>query len=372
MALTFPRWLVIVALACGAAAVALLPPPPRNESRLFSPIESSRLQRLNGQLDRARKELTIVRLGETVIEMIRQNPLPAGGVPTVLDPGAATEEQRVAFLDRLLTWWPKVALNDSIAVGIVLGGDSAEPVWRDQHLLPASLDGRSCVTLVPTVTWVQALRLSANDLQRRFATELGPCLFFGMYGRPGAAVERWIGGKGLDFATYFNPSGRRFFTADHLPDESQPTFLLLDMVWSIYGTTPRGIQCLNGRTEMCALAVNATDTMARPNPSRFRAPSDPWRRPFGSLTGSFLADLHQKVGSERFRQFWNSTGTLDQAFQAATGLDLGEWTHQWAVGRRGAFRPGPLPERRSVARIAGLTLLLLGIAVVYSTRRTAG
>jgi hypothetical protein len=133
---------------------------------------------------------------------------------------------------------------------------------------------------------------------------------------------------------------------------------------------PLGISCLNGPVDACAAGIAPAGSAAGTIRPGFHAPTVSWRAPFGSLTSSFLADLQREIGSARFSEFWHSQGTVDQAIHQATGLSLGEWAHQWAMGRRSAVRAGPLPEQRSVLRVAGLTMLLLGLAVMYSVRRT--
>lgn len=369
MALTLSRWAALTVLTSATLAVALLPVPPRDPGRRFMPRESSRLQQLSGQLDRARDALEVVRLEETVMGVIGRNPLPPGVAPTVLDIGAASEEQRKTFSEALEKWWPR-ELNDSVAVGIVLGGDSTDLMWRDMHLLPADTDGHTCITLVSTYTWRGLSRFSETEIHRRFSTQLAPCLFLAMLGRPGPEIERWLLGRGFGFATYFNPRGLRL-VEEETPDGTDPfEYVLFELEWSLYGNMPLGIGCLNGKIGECTSAVfsrHATSTQARRG---FRPQPMPWRSPFGSLTGSYLADLYREIGPERFKLFWNSTLPLDQAIREATGLPLGEWTYRWAVGRRTAFRPGPLPERKSVIRVAGLGLVLLGVAFAYGTRRT--
>ena len=369
MALTVTRWVTLASLACAAVAVALLPLSPGEMGHRFRPAESTRLQRVNGQLERARDALAIVHTQERAVEMIRQNPLPAGARPTVMNLGAATADQRQAFADALNKWWPGKP-NDSIAVGIILGGDSADMIWQDRHLLPTDIDGHTCITLVSTYTWYHVRRHSPSELQHRFASQLAPCVLLATFGRPGPHIERWLSGKGFDFATYFSPSDRRV-PVEELPEDADPVeYVLFEMEWSLYGTMPLGIQCLNGRIEKCASAVFSPGPPSGPVREGFHTAALPWRAPFGTLTRSYIADLHREIGPEAFHRFWTSDQPFDRALQEATGISVGEWTHQWAVGRRTIFRPGPLPERRSVVRVAGLSLLLLGLAVAYSSRRT--
>ena len=373
MALTLSRWAVIATLACAGVGVALLPVPPRSFNRSFRPGESTRLQRAMGQLERARETLKIVALGDSVLAIGRQSPLPAGGKPTILELGEATAEERQAYARNVDVWWPDSGLDTTIAVALVLGGERQNELWQIQHMLPAGGDGRTCVTLVPTQTWRLATRMPGpRALEFRFSTELGTCLFFATYGRPGPRIEQWLGGRGLDFISYFNPSGRSIGESIELPDDAPVQYSVFELEWAMYGTMPLGIQCLTGGVEDCAAGVASPDTTSRPVSPGFHTPSLSWRAPFGSLTSSFLADLQREIGPAKFREFWRSPGTVDQAIRQVTGRSLGEWTHQWAMGRRNRFRAGPLPEQRSVVRVAGLTLLLLGAAVAYSVRRTVG
>jgi hypothetical protein len=370
MALTLSRWSVLVALVCAGLGAALLPPPAPNPRREFIPGQSTRLQRVTGQLERARETLRIATLGDSILEMARRSPLPAGGKPTILDIGSATPEERRDF-DRIIdAWWPAKGLDSSVAVALVLVGEGRNMTGLARHLLPANGDGRTCVTLVPTQTWKLASRMPGRELEYRLASELGPCLFMTTYGRPGPGLEQWLGGQGLDFIGYFNPAGRSIGESIELPEDLPSQYSIFDVEWAMYGTMPLGITCLNGPIDACAAGIAPPDSAAGTIRRGFHAPTVSWRAPFGSLTASFLADLQREIGPVKFSEFWHSQGTVNQAMRQATGLSLGEWAHRWALGRRNAVRAGPLPGQRSVLRVAGLTMLLLGAAVMYSVRRT--
>lgn len=370
MALTLPRWAVMVTLGCAAIAVALLPVQPRTLNRSFTPGQSTPLQRVTGQLERARDSLTLVALGDSALAIARKSPLPAGGEPTILPLGAATADERRAFAQNVSQWWPDTGLDTTIAVGLVLGGDSQDQSWQVRHMLPASGDGRTCVTLVPTQTWKLSSRMPGlRALELHFSTELGPCLFFALYGRPGPQIERWLAGRGVDFVGYFNPSGRSIGESVDPPEGPSIHNSLFEIEWAMYGTMPLAIKCLAGHIAECAAGVSPGAAAAGAVSPGFHAPLPPWRAPFGNLTSSFIADLHRELGPVQFREFWQSSGTLEDAFRQVTGRTLGEWTYRWAIGRRNRIRPGPLPESRSVLRVAGLTVLLLGAAVAWSVHR---
>ena len=371
MALTFSRWTVIVTLACAGVGVALLPIPPRTFARSFNAGQPSRVQRVTGQLDRAREALKIAALGDSIIDISRQSPLPAGGKPTILELGSATAEERQAFATSVDAWWPDSGLDSTVAVALLLGGASRDVEWQVRHMLPASGDGRTCVTLVPTQTWkLAAHRPGLRALEFKLSTELGTCLFFASYGRPGPRIEQWLASRGLDFISYFNPSGHTIGQTIDPSDDPPAQYALFEMEWSMYASRPLGIRCLTGGVDECAAGVASTDTATRPVRPGFHTPTVPWRSAFGSLTGSFLADLQREIGTEKFREFWHSPGTVDQAIRQVTGQSLGEWTRHWDTGRRNLFRTGPLPEQRSVLRVAGMATLLLGLAIAFSVRRT--
>jgi hypothetical protein len=326
---------------------------------------------VTGQLERARETLKVVALGEAALAIAGRAPLPAGGKPTVLDLGSATAEEKRAFSENVNQWWPTSGLDSSVAVAFVLGGDSRDKTWQVQHLLPAGGDGRTCITLVPTQTWMLAARMPGQRaLELRFATELGPCLFMASYGRPGPRIEQWMGRRGLNYVAYFNPSGRSIVESMDIPEDYFVKYSIFELEWARYGAGPLATKCLRGLTKECGEGVASSDPGMEITRGGFHMPLPAWRAPFGSLTSSFLADLHREIGSVKFREFWHSPGTVDQAIHQVTGKSLGEWTHQWALGRRNAFRPGPLPQQRSVLRVAGLTTLLLGLAAIYSVRRT--
>ncbi|MEX0692649.1 MAG: hypothetical protein WD043_12485 [Gemmatimonadales bacterium] len=87
--------------------------------------------------------------------------------------------------------------------------------------------------------------------------------------------------------------------------------------------------------------------------------------------GAWASGLLADQGPERFAAFWTSDQPITEAFQAAFERPLGRWTAEW-LRARGAQAPR---ELRSVWPQAPVTILLAlvfaGVALAYSTRRTA-
>jgi len=84
---------------------------------------------------------------------------------------------------------------------------------------------------------------------------------------------------------------------------------------------------------------------------------------------SFLADLIRVQGRDRFRAFWRSDLPVDQAFQAAYGESIGDWTYRWAVARYGTYAPGPTVSIATVLLAVSTALALLAFAATVAGRR---
>jgi anti-sigma factor RsiW len=85
----------------------------------------------------------------------------------------------------------------------------------------------------------------------------------------------------------------------------------------------------------------------------------------GGAEEQFLADAVRWMGPERFARFWQASAEPGAAFQAATGVALGDWTAQWLARTYGA------PTARPRVAVGDLVWLaaLAPFAVVIAVRR---
>jgi hypothetical protein len=86
----------------------------------------------------------------------------------------------------------------------------------------------------------------------------------------------------------------------------------------------------------------------------------------GTIETQLLSEMVRTLGPEKFGQFWRSNESPAVAFKAATGVSLGEWTHNLLVKTYGDQHLGPGVETAGVGM--GLLLIALGagLAMVCS------
>lgn len=192
---------------------------------------------------------------------------------------------------------------------------------------------------------------------------LSPCLLLGTFGTPSTPIGNWLSGiryaaarsgKWLSSSSvdpwdtdpwswlpergFDEMSGAQASGLSRLLGLEQVTRLLVPPYY--YGQT--GVQCLSGLKPSCARAVLDTSVMSEEtselprdltlSPSLIRSTTVSLLtpRPPGS---TFLSDLIQEKGQERFRRFWKSELPVEPAFEAAFQEPLADWTLRWANKR---------------------------------------
>ncbi len=82
-----------------------------------------------------------------------------------------------------------------------------------------------------------------------------------------------------------------------------------------------------------------------------------------------LADLEAEFGADAFLRFWSSGDAVEDAFESAFGVTVGEWMTVWVDSVSGTLDPGPgLPRSASSGTMLALGLLA-GIALLRNRRR---
>ena len=180
---------------------------------------------------------------------------------------------------------------------------------------------------------------------------LGPCAFYAAFGKPGAAVQRWLA------ATGFRPA--------RLPDWDKPHAPAVDPA-AIYALSNDAGRCLTGPVASClsALGVNAQPDDATYLIDGNSLGDNARTRPIalGSTEPRFLADAVRELGPRRFKQFWTSSAALEAAFASASGSSLDRWTARWLQASYGTRRQPPMVGRRDLLWLAIALPLLIVIA----------
>ena len=379
-------WLAAVLLACGAVAVAYLPPrgAARGVGLRDEPFRQTtarlRAQALAAQWRTASLALRLPEYRKRLQpELLRRRERDEPG-PALLveapDSVAAFARQRLrATLDtvsgQLGLGVTKVSVGLVVDLWRYVSANAGETPSQDfespGYLFPDSSDRTTCVALIPAWRWTGTLAVQPQVRHQRvedmLRTALGPCAFYAAYGTPGKGVRHWLAKRGYDLARV--PLWDR-----ERPERPQDSFVMYQdgtrWWWgSVYRFPVTAIGCLAGRALSCRAAVlSGAEEASDDSLPRFLE-SDPrgwWRRQRLLYSDRYLADVVREVGHDRFLRFWNSTDPVDTALATALKMPVGEWTERWQ--RRFVPRLPLGPAAPFSATVIGLLLGGAAVAVV--------
>lgn len=394
------HWPVMTLVGCGLVALWLLPPdPPRELDTYVPPTEAQALKvelraearRLNDVL----KRLTWVDSLSDVFSAAE--PSESGAVISFPDGIEPDIEER--FHARIAREIDRLALEDpKYTIGL------ARPQWGSgnhvafgggptltEFYLIEGAHRPVCLIVHPyglnpaSIWWERkwlssAARSSALDQNRStppgWSDILGPCAYYAIHGTPGPAIGEWLRSGASHFGRRFAPSRRFRGTQDD--DALELVFNGADRMGNRapfgerdHAPPHRTLECLTGEIEACEnLVLNA-------RPLRLTAVNEmlPAFMNQGQqglvyyLEGNLFYDLQDEFGREAFGRFWTSDQDVDIAFQAAFGLEIGQWVMGWAQARLGVYRMGPMPSLEAILISLGVISFFLTIAIAMGTRR---
>lgn len=177
------------------------------------------------------------------------------------------------------------------------------------------------------------------------------CGFYAKYGSPGAGTGEWLRLGGFEYA--WSPAGDYRTPTDVVTSGRSPSRSLLNR-FSLDEAA-----CAGGRFAACRMRfLNPRNTIwAQASRDGLAYTVRMGATGLGPFSGNLLHDLEQDFGTQRFARFWSSDEPVEQAFQSAFGVEVGEWVHGWVVDTYGSQVLGP-----GAGFAAGATALL-GIAL---------
>lgn len=378
MAVTRLRTALGLVLACGALAVALLPPHPpvaphfaianpaqaaanRANWALWSQVEALAALERVGPLRNAEHHVS----GSPTQPQVQIGP----GIPKVT---------AQSFIAEVRSAWTNLRpIAGTVPVGIALVRDTARTydgfsrmyrayrgaVWA-MYVLPDSASGTGCYSVVATATAAITPRSTSYlDQLARDGTALGPCALYAMFGRPGPRIGAWLkqGGArlaiaGAEWSQHTETTANRWSLNDHR---------------SLVSELAR-LSCARGDLTACdnyLRAARGQHGVLTAGSQGGRVVPNFWSRPFESVDGGrILSDLVAARGRDRFAVFWHSRRPVAAAFMNAYGMSLEQWTSQWVRAQVG--HP-PLPRALHDAAPSFITIIvLLGAAAGIGMRRT--
>lgn len=188
---------------------------------------------------------------------------------------------------------------------------------------------------------------------------LGPCRVWARHGAAGPHIAEWMvvtGGafardewSGFDFeyegATYARRFGSEF--------------------WGSFESR----RCRAGDDAACEHAVVGVDSSARMAPRFSMSGTGHFMPRIAPGEGGLLADMEKEFGSERFQRFWKSPEPVEQAFEAAFGVSLGQWVIDWSEARYGRTTIGSRLKLETIFLSLIFMGLFAGLAVATARGR---
>ena len=202
--------------------------------------------------------------------------------------------------------------------------------------------------------------------------ELGPCAFVQRYGLPGRQLTRWINFEGVHFMGDLRPIDWEVVTDawngrnnDVRRAERRISYL-----------NDVGRACMAGALDLCE--VDFTEIKSTPWTQRRSGVSPLATTTATYSAGSFVlgsylrpslvAQIEEAFGAKAFGEFWTSDAQVPEAFEAAFGIPMGQWLHDYASQYYPAFTSGPAPRGADWL----LSLLLTALFAFLALRRQLG
>jgi hypothetical protein len=318
-------------------------------------------------------------------------------LPTVvlrLGPGFS-DDVRAWLPAQVDSTWRQLGLGTTkIGVGLVLELHQQTPATgahprplrsaSPAYFPPDSLDRHTCLSLTTLVPGRHTERLFAGaggsgtpagrELQQRLRRMLGPCAFLAAFGKPSPTIERWLAARRYDLAVDAS--------WDLLPGREQQPWWLIETselppsqrrwIWQfLYRSGPGVVGCLGGREAACAAFATRGASVTR-EAGGVVATTTEWRSPPLPGATELLAAALREFGSARFARFWTADLPPDSAFRVAMDTSLGRWMagRQRALGT--TLELGPAVPFDAALLGVLVTLVVLGGAAAYASRRQIG
>lgn len=390
MALTLKRW---VALALAGFVLAPVVVLEEHEPRGWESSRRDRLAERNQVAQqharRAANQLRILRIRDSVLRVAAPRPATDVAIDAafgserrqVLENLAAEVNARRPAAARMPASVFFVLDTVSVVRGQIRRGGFAGSITFDYQ--PPTDSVNRCI-VIARIRFGNARYDS--ELRSTITTDrlLGPCAYFESFGRPGRSIAAWLDSRGWQFAQRGEWSTPPLPWLEGTPDSAWRE--RIDLQWVM---NPVGAACAAGKDEPClrALLDATVPDRWRTSPGRtagvltsgFYNPfvhgdggwfTRDW--PLGAREWTLLSDMVRSIGPEQFERFWTSDLPPEQAFRAATGGSLAEWTRRWIEDTYHPQAGGPAVSAGATGFAALLLIAGVGLAIVAARRRQTG
>ncbi|MEK7401813.1 MAG: hypothetical protein AABZ80_05560 [Gemmatimonadota bacterium] len=374
MALTLPRWIAAVVAGCLIAMTVIFRTPEAKPSRADDArmILVKRANRLESRARLVRQLWRQMVLRDSVRASIRR--MPASDTARFLSSGGANASNTARLLSVTTRPTRTLAAQSAFDVAFITETDRSWYSSWTLHALPESPTERCLVIR-------HASGFAGRDVARdlRIRRLQGACGFYAAFGAPGAKVDTWLRSHAWMYGLQAPRQRRSMLDTANLywwnrgvPFSRSAGYPLREYLSTV------GYRCVAGIAEDCrrimmsdSLTLNYSSVWFSVSKEGIRTreywSNDMYR--LGPNSAELLSDMAFELGRERFQRFWSSPLPVEEAFKAASGEDLGEWTYRWARKTYGNFGLGPgLPASAAVVSLV-LAALFVGAAMVAAGRR---
>jgi hypothetical protein len=386
VALTLRNWAFFAVVGCAVAVIAFWPTPIKHPDFLLFETRSA-TEIIHRAIRQTESALTVLERRDGVLASLKKEPPLPGGPRIKFDLALAPAAQRALTngLDAVATGLRPYA-SDVRTMLVFTSDPNRREVSASWYLLPDATDGRTCLVLQFLDENTRQFLNTAGDmrldeLQSRMSRQLGPCAFYTAFGKPGAGVERWLREYNYVYAwsTDWQIPNVPLDLAEDLSDASLSDLLQhLVRPAETWGGQPLSVRaCAHGNQTQCRTVLSLSDRYwgtIPPLGTRYAVARGwyNWGDSRERVMQTFLADLVQFTGRDRFERFWRSPLPRDSAFATTIGMSIEEYTHRWLQGKFPAVHYGPYVAVGSI--LLGLVLLAAMVSVtgLYASRRQVG
>jgi hypothetical protein len=382
MAFGMKTWIGVVAGACAALALWMLPPRTLTSAqrqqmagRLLP--EDHRYLDLLAEIQRAQGVVQATRWVDSLAPLALRTAVDGlvVGAPTSPDVSAeGLREWRDVLSDELDSG---AVPRNRMTLGYYFQDSKQGAVLKEMPSLAGErviyAGEREGAPYCLTVT-APAVPVSDYAIELESSRGLGPCELYARYGAAGAGVRPWLESGGLTFGNKRDRGSGR--------DAPIRTARLFGVDWMSEYTPEDAeiLECLAGRGEACLVTVTDPRHLTWGSREAYVIAHSPavtfvqsgWVWPFGRNTGYLFTDLEAQFGDDAFASFWSSDRPVPEAFQAAFGVGMAGWIGDWATHELGARRAGPMPPLNTLLFCALFLVAASGLVSAAQLRRRAG
>lgn len=363
--LTPGRWAALIAIAASLTAVSLLPSAarPRNREPSLGTTESRRANLMSWVAGRARVRAQLASARATALAR-------AGAPGSLVVIHDSTVNPRTRPMLDTVTQRQAALLGPPSPDGRVVVVYLADTSWGSGRysLLPAVTDGRTCISVVVLHAGPNgvATESAARTALRLTGGVLGPCGFVRAFGLPGGAARQLLAENPV-FALdpdWTSPRGNAAAPGNAIKARS----FLSEGRWH-WRWTMHERACAAGRMASCRAAMR--DTVEREQHPAPAAGVISSHQPSWSRWGTtdLLASMAQRYGTAAFARFWRADGLPEEAFLAATGTPIEEFSHRFWTAEVGERYAGPGIPLGSALLAIVTALAFVGGAIALAPRR---